>query len=249
MAALAMLFVVVAACGGQSGSDSPAPTVTRMPVNNQASEPTVSTTLDPNEVTAGQVADLISAAWGGVRSYVSVTQILPLPGASPVASPQVEASGMAVREVIMPDTKRIAITDQGATTEIVLVDGVLSKRVIAVDGTVGAWSTIDPAAIPANDPFAQTYQTMLSPEQPPYAGLSSRQRERIGTQIGEIEIGRRTCQTYRFLQVTDTGEQYQVDISLDSANLPCRIQTTTSANISQTDFTFNKPVLIGTPIA
>jgi len=241
---LALILVLVSACGG-SGDNKVPPTATGG-ASTTISEPTTSGTLAANEVTAGQIADLIASAWPTVERYVSVTIILPVSG-TPAASPEVELTGRAERDVILPNTKRIAITDQGATTEIVLVDGVLSKRATPPGGKPGPWSTVDPAKIDASDPFSPTYNTILAPETPPYSGLSDRQRQRIGTVQGQSTLNGRTCTDYLFPEVSDTGLMFKVVISLDSANLPCRIATTTGQSLSQTDYVFNTAVSIATP--
>ena len=248
----ALLFTlgfVLAACGGDSENE-PEPTVTRVAVTEPAGDPTTSTQLAPNEVTAGAIADLIAAAWTGVNEYSSITEILPVTtvSGSPIASPQIADAARAERDVIMPDTKRIAITDQGKTTEIVLVGGVISKREISADGATGQWETIDPNNVPADDPFARTYETIQQPEQPPYSGLSPRQREQIGSKVGESEINGRHCVNYSFPEVSDTGESISIVISLGVDNLPCRIETTTGDSVSRTDYTFGSVVSFATPV-
>lgn len=245
-------FLAVALVAGACGADSEEkvdPTVTRIAVTEPATDPTVSTELAPDEITAGAIADLIAAAWPSVVSYSSVTEILPVGSASPVASPQTGTPPRAERQVILPDTKRIAITDLGTTTEIVLLDGVISKRVTGPDGVTGAWEVIDTDNVAQGDPFANTYQSMLQPEQPPYSGLGQRQREQIGSKTGEVEINGRSCVGYTFPTVSDNGEQITIEIYLDAQNLPCRIDTTAHESLSRTDYLFNLPLDFATPVA
>ncbi len=245
---LLALALVAGACGADN-DDKIEPTVTRVMVTEPATEPTVSTELAPDEITAGAIADLIAAAWPSVVAYTSVTEILPIASGSPVASPESGTPPRAERQVILPATKRIAITDLGTTTEIVLINGVISKRVTDPNGVVGAWETIDPANVAQGDPFANTYQSMLQPEQPPYSGLGQRQREQIGTQTGDLEINGRTCRGYTFPTVSDNGEQITIQIYLDDQNLPCRIDTTAHESLSRTDYLFNQPIDFATPVA
>jgi len=253
VAVLFSLGFVLAACGGDS-EEQPDPTVTRVAATEPATDPTTSTELAPDEVTAGAIADLVAAAWTGVTQYSSITEILPVAPAtpvagSPIASPEADTTARAERQVILPDTRRIAITEQGKITEIVLIDSVISKREIGADGQPGPWETINPDNIDPSDPFSRTYQAMLEPEQPPYSGLSQRQRERIGTKSGEFEINGRSCVSYSFPEVSDSGDPITVVISLGADNLPCRIETTTEDSISQTDYWFNEPITIATPAA
>jgi hypothetical protein len=211
------------------------------------SESTTSATLRPGEITAGQIADRIAAAWPAVTSYRIVTTVVSSDG-TPSPSPVAELPAASEQEVVLPDTKRLVVREGGITTEIVLAGGVLSKRVTSADGTLGPWETIDPAAVDENDPFALTYETILAPAQPPYSGLSDRQRDRIGTMVGVTEINGRTCTGYLFPEVTETGERFEVFIFLDESDLLCRIETHT-LSVSQADFYFNEPITIATPAA
>lgn len=243
LAAFVLLAALVAVLAGgvlaQSGSSgTPAAEL----------EPTTSASLEPGEVTAGQIADRIAAAWSSVSTYRTVGTVMPGLG-TPEASPVPDQPASAERTVILPGTKRLEIQDGNGTIEIVLANGVLAKRITPAGGEPGGWETIDPADIDPNDPLSQTYTAMLGPEQPPYSGLSNRQRERIGTEIGASEINGRNCTGYLFPEVTETGEAIEVYLYLDTDDLPCRIETQTSDAISRTDFFFNEPLTIATPAA
>jgi len=240
-----LIGIALGACGGD---DKPDPTATAQATTIISGDPTTSATLGPDEITAGQIADRINAAWANVTSYRSTTRILPASG-TPVAAPAVELAGTAERHVILPDQKRIVITDQGATTEIVLSGGVLSKRVTPQGGEPGSWQTINPAEVDPDDPFSRTYETILAPESPPYSALSGRQRDRIGTDQGTVSINGRDCTGYLFPEVTETGERIQVIVYLDANDLPCRIETRAGLTISQTDYVFNRETAIATPVA
>jgi hypothetical protein len=235
--------------GACRGDDDPKPTATSGPPGSSSiSDPTTSATLAPGEVTAGQIADRIGAAWAGVASYRAVTRILPAIG-TPMATPAVELAASAERHVILPDRKRFLITDQGATTEIVLADGELWKRSIPPGGEPGAWDTVNPAEVAPADPFARTYQTILAPEAPPYSALSDRQRDRIGTGQGSLNIAGQECAAYLFPEVSETGERIEVFVYLGPDDLPCRIETRAGLTISQTDYVFNQEPEIATPVA
>ena len=242
---IGLLAVILAVLGSgvlaQTTTDSGTPAAD--------SEPTTSATLQPGEVTAGQIADRIAAAWPSVTSYRAVSRLISA-DATPeaIASPSSAITASTVREVILPATKRIVITEGGTTTEIVLAGGVLTKRVTGLGGDAGSSEVVDPATVADDDPFKRTYETILAPEQPPYSGLSDRQRDRIGTEIGSTEINGRECTGFLFPEVTETGETFEVVIYLDAADLPCRIETRTQA-ISQTDYFFNEPLTIATPVA
>jgi hypothetical protein len=241
-AVLGILAALIAVLGGGVLAQS-TPTGTPGP----GLEPTTSATLEPGEVTAGQIADQIAAAWASVHSYRTVSVVIPDAG-TPEPSPVAGEPASAERTVILPDTKRLVVRDASGTTEIVLSGGVLAKRVTPVNGQPGAWETVDLSNVGENDPLRQTYTSMLGPEHPPYSGLSNRQRERIGTETGTAEINGRACTGYLFPEVTETGEVVKVFIYLDATDLPCRIETQTTA-LSRTDFFFNETLTIATPAA
>jgi hypothetical protein len=246
---LLVLACAIALLGACRGDDDPKPAATsNSPGTAPVSEPTTSATLAPGEVTAGQIADRIGAAWANVTSYRSTTRILPASG-TPVATPAVELAGSAERHVILPDRKRFLITDQGATTEIVLADGVLWKRTIPPGAEPGPWATVNPADVPPSDPLTRTYQTILAPEAPPYSGLSGRQRDRIGREQGAQSIAGQECTAYLFPEVSETGEQIEVWVYIGPDDLPCRIETRAGLTISQTDYVFNQETEIATPVA
>ena len=244
--AVCLIGLALSACGGDDKAN--ATSTSLPPTPTISNDPTTSATLAPGEVTAGQIADRIAAAWPTVASYRSITRIIPASG-TPEATPAVELAGRAERHVILPDQKQIVITDQGSTTEIVLVNGVLSKRTTPPGGSPSPWQVIDPATVSPNDPFSRTYETILAPETPPYSGLSGRQRDRIGTEQGQNTINGRACTGYLFPEVTETGERIQVIVYLDNDDLPCRIETRAGLTISQTDYVFNQETAIATPAA
>lgn len=211
----------------------------------QDSDPTTSATLGPGEITAGEIADRIGAAWVNVTSYRAVSRVFPT---GDEGTPVPGAIGQTERFVILPDQKRVVIYDGNGTIEIIFVGSTLQKRQIPFGGEAGPWETIDPGAIADDDPFAVAYASILAPEQAPYSNLSDRQRDRIGTDQGTTEINGQTCTGYQFPEVTITGEQIRVTIFLGPDDLPCRIETIAGLSTSQTDYIFNQETTIATPV-
>jgi hypothetical protein len=156
--------------------------------------------------------------------------------------------GSAERFVILPDQKRVAISDGNGTFELVFSGGVLQRRQTPFGEPPGEWITVDPGSVAQDDPFATAYASILAPEQPPYSALSNRERDRIGREIGTESIGGLDCTAYRFLEVTLTGEQIQITIYLGPDDLPCRIETVAGISVSQTDYVFNQESEIATPL-
>jgi hypothetical protein len=213
-------------------------------VQGQDTDPTTSATLGPGEITAGEIADRIGAAWANVTSYRAVSRVFPTGDAG---TPVPGAIGQTERFVILPDQKRVVIYDGNGTIELVFVASKLQKRQTPFGGEAGAWEVIDPGSIADDDPFAIAYASILAPEQPPYSTLSDRQRDRIGTAQEPTEINGQTCTGYQFPEVTLTGEQIRVTIYLGPDDLPCRIETIAGLTTSQTDYVFNQETSIATP--
>ncbi|MDQ2682536.1 MAG: hypothetical protein M3Y37_03310 [Chloroflexota bacterium] len=227
---------------GGAATPEPAPNAT----GTAAEDPTTSSTLGPDEVTAGEIADRIAAAWSSVTSYRSTTRVFTA-GATPQATPGTDLTGTAERYVILPDQKRIVIYDGNGTIEIIFSGGVLQQRQTPYGAETGEWVTIDPTAIEDDDPFAVAYASILAPEQPPYSALGQRQRDRIGTRGDTVTINGRECVAYLFPEVTVTGDQIRITIYLGPDDLPCRIETLAGVSVSQTDYVFNQEVAIATP--
>lgn len=266
---LAIFFIlVIAACGGEDDTadptatrtttDSPSVmTATPTPVADSTSgnaSPAAATpvvgsaspvtepirqdaaTLAPNEVTLGVVADRIAASWPQVQTYreevVTVTSAgTPVPGAP-----------TATREVAMPERKRFVVALDGTTIEVLFVNSTLFRRV-----GDAPWTTVDVSAVTTSDPFYDIYEQMQRPVTPPYAGLSARQRERIG-EVGDlVTIDGRQCQSFIFLQVTESGERLDTTVTLDETGLPCTIETAVGGSITRSTFTYNVAVTIEPP--
>jgi hypothetical protein len=227
---------------GEGGAATPESNATE----SAAEDPTTSSTLGPNEVSAGDIADRIAAAWTAVTSYRSTTRVFSA-GATPEATPGSALTGTAERYVILPDQKRIVIYDGNGTIEIVFSGGALQQRQTPYGAETGEWVTIDPTAIDDNDPFALAYASILAPEQPPYSALGQRQRDRIGTRGDTVNINGQECVAYQFPEVTVTGDQIRITIYLGPDDLPCRIETLAGVSVSQTDYVFNQEVAIATP--
>ena len=234
----APVMTATPAAGSTSDNASPAPATPVAGVASPVVEPTRqdAATLGPNEVTLGVVADRIAAAWPHVQSYreevgTVSTAGTPIPGAPTV-----------VREVVMPEGKRFLLTQGGRTTEVLFVNGTLFRR----DGD-GPWTAVDLASIPTNDAFYEIYEQMQRPVTPPYAGLSARQRERVG-EVGDlVTIDGRQCQSFQFQQVTESGERLDITITLDETGLPCTVETDIGGSVTRSTFAYNVPITIDPP--
>lgn len=243
---LAVICAIALVTGWHTGILQPGAGAQTSPTEGATTDPTTSATLGPGEVTAGEIADRIAAAWTSVTSYRATTTIYQV-SSSPAATPAAGVTSTAERTVILPDQKRIVISDGNGTIEMIFSGGVLQIRQTPFGGEPGEWRTIDPSAVEDDDPFALAYASILAPDQPPYGSLSGRQRDRIGMEQGTLVIGGRTCTAYEFPEVTVTGELIRITIYLGEDDLPCRIETLAGLSVSQTDYIFNQDVPIATP--
>lgn len=238
-------FIIVAvallltACGG----DAPAPTATAPPVGG---------------LTVGDLADRMATAWSGVKTYRTVFTTsahaggTPPSSASPIASPVIGLE--VIDEVIVPDRKhRIYKQGGGASSEFVAVNGKVYARGPLSAGlkpaipASGGWVVVDPAAVNQSTPLGALVQSLSAPAMPPYSELSESRRNRSATNVGEVTVGDRTCTAYGIADTTATGEPINVILALDSAGLPCSIETRAGGTDNITIFTFNVPLTINPP--
>ena len=240
------LAVVLGACGGDDADPTPTlapPTVTSAagqsadtPATSPAASPADPAALQPGEVTLGQLADRIAAAWPSVTSYRSETVDL-LGDGSPVPN-----ALTVTREVLLPDRKRFVVVEGDTATEIVYVGNALFTRV-----GDGPWTPVDTSALAANDRFRQAYAQMTGPVQAPFSGVSERERERIGREGAVTSEGGRSCREHIFPEVGAVGERIEITVLIDAAGLPCSIETLAGSTRNRTTFQYNVPVTIDAP--
>lgn len=241
-----LIATTLAACGGDDTDPTPTlppPTATSAvapsgatPAASPAASPVDPSALQPGEVTLGQVADRIAAAWPSVTSYRSETANLLVDG-SPVPN-----AAVVTREVLIPDRKRFVVVEGDTTTEIVYVGNALFTRV-----GDGPWTAVDASTLQDGDRFLETYAQMTQPVEAPYSGVSDRERERVGRETTIIAEGGRTCLEYVFPEVGAVGERIEITLRVDAAGLPCLIETLAGSTRNRTTFAYNVPVTIEAP--
>jgi hypothetical protein len=234
---IALLALALAACG-QDLRPSPtgAPTATREDAT-------------PSGLTAGALADRIAAGWEIVDRYRSVTTTT-----SPGTPAAEETGTQVIEEVILPDQRR----------QVVTIDGTVQSEIVAAGGNIygkGAglpgisqpnrdpevWITINGNVLGADNTSTGFYRSFLLPAQPPYAALTESERNRPAEELGSAEIGGKTCQQYRIIDTTLTGERVQVVLSLADDGLVCAIETTSDSAVTTSLFNYDQPVSIEIP--
>ena len=237
--------LLLAACGGSSKPE---------PAGTPAAPTRPAATAENVAMTAGQLADMIAAAWSSVQTIRIVR------GAASTASPVASAPNAVIRTVTDTDAagnRRLQLfSANGASAELVAVDGLLWARgdwpfPAAAAGTpeAGGWFTVDPAMAEQDQAAGPIVSAMLAPVAPVYSGLSESQRQRAIEPLGARTIDGKSCDAYRIPATTQTGQSYDVIISLDADHLPCAIETTGLGQDALETYTFNEAMSIVAPVA
>lgn len=245
MSLIALLLLT--ACGGSS---NPEPTSTPAATISAAS----GATAENAALTAGQLADTISAAWGGVQTIRIVR------GAANSATPVAGVPNAVVRTVTEIDAagnRRLQLfSANGSSAELVAVNGQIWARgdwpfpaAAAGTPTPDGWFRVDSTLAQRDQTAGPIISAMLAPVTPVYSGLTESQRQRAVEPLGPRAIDGRTCDAYRIPATTQTGQSYDVIISLGADHLPCAIETTGLGQDSLETYTFNEEISIVAPVA
>ena len=245
MALLAVTLLLVA-CGGDSSPATPTavPTLTPEPV----------ATLPEGTITVGMVADRIGVAWGSVETMRQERSSL-ISSGTPEATAEAATETRYITEIDGNGNRRFTFEIGGMVMgEMVAIAGELWVRgiwPIPVDATgpetSDGWIPVTPEAASTDQVAAQLITGMFAPYPPIYSGLSTAERQRVVEELGPREIAGRTCQAYRIPATTETGEPYDVVLTLDENDLPCAIETTALGQTTIDIFTFNMEVTITKP--
>lgn len=234
---IALLAVVLGACGKDL---QPQPTAIPTATQNQST---------PAGLTAGMLADRIATGWQSVQRYRSTTTTHDI--GSPVSA---ESSTEVIEEVILPDQRRQVVTLNGVQqSEIVAAGGNIYGRGVTLPGipqpnrNPDVWITINGNVLGADNTYSGFYQSLLLPAQPPYAALTESKRNRPAEELGTAQFGGKTCQQYRIVDTTLTGERVSVVLSLADDGLVCAIETTSDSSVTTSVFVYDQPATIEIP--
>ena len=244
-------LVVLAGCGPM-----PASTPTAAPDTTPLTEETTATpgTPAPDELTLGDLAQRVVAAWPSVRSHrvtftgsttvmsaalgTPVAQPLSTPGATPIATPgatplaRARETFVLVREVVLPDRQRQELSGLGprdheaiAVGNELFVRGPLVEE-IASGTPPDVWIEIDPATIPEGAVISQMLGGLPRLAGAPLASLPERLLPQVVREIESVEHDGRECQVYGAADtVQATGMRVDYTIAIDDRDIPCFIET------------------------
>jgi hypothetical protein len=233
---IALLALGLAACGKDL---QPSPTAVPTATIEEAT---------PSGLTAGMLAERIAEGWKTVERYRSVTTT------ESIGTPGAAASTEVIEEVILPDQRRQVVTTGGVEqSEIVAAGGNIYGWGPKLPGISqpnrdpDVWITINGNVLGPNNSMSGFYQSLLLPAQPPYAALTDAVRNRPADELGRAEIGGKSCQQYRLVDTTLTGERVVVVLSLADDGLVCAIETTSDSSVTTSLFSYDQPASIMLP--
>jgi hypothetical protein len=246
-----VLLAVLAGCGPM-----PEATPTTTPEAAPSVEESVATPGTPAsvELTLGELADRVNAAWPAVRSYritfTGSTSATPSGLGTPVARPQatpgatpVAATGatpvarprgtfVSIREVVLPDRQRQDVRGLGENDHeaIVIGDrlyvrGPLVEQ-IAPGTPEDVWIVVDPSTLPEGSMLSRLLGGLPEVPAAPLAGLPQRLLPQVIREMGTVEQEGRECRVYGAADtIPATGMRVDYTIAVDDRDVPCFIET------------------------
>ena len=246
-----VVLAVLVGCGPMPETTPTAPVDTTPPTLDSTATPA---TPAAAELTLGDLAQRVNAAWSGVNSYrvtftgstvvmpaalgTPVARPLATPGATPIATPgatpvaRARETFISVREVVLPDRQRQEVTGLGANDhEAVAIGNQLFVRgplveQIAPGTPPDAWIEIDPEAIPEGAVISQMLGGLPQLPGAPLASLPERLLPQAVREIEAVEHDGRECRVYGAADtVPATGMRVDYTIAIDDRDIPCFIET------------------------
>jgi hypothetical protein len=251
--AVVALFALLAGCGPMpEATPTPIPEKTR-PVEESAATPATPATA---ELTLGELAARVNAAWPAVRSYritftgstvatstgpgTPVARPLATPGATPMATPgatpvaRARDTFVSIREVVLPDRQRQDVRGLGANDHEAIaigdrlyVRGPLVEQ-IAPGTPEDVWIVVDPSTLPEGSMLSRLLGGLPEVPGAPLATLPQRLLPQVIREMDTVEFDGRECRVYGAADtVQATGMRVDYTIAVDDRDLPCFIETGT----------------------
>lgn len=237
----ALLFpLALAGCGAMpEATPTPEPPAVETPPAAVATPAATATA----RLTLGDLADRVDAAWEDVESYrlVSVVAAQPNPVATPVAAAEatpgatpVATTGqiVATRDVILPDLQHLTVTGWGdndfeaiSDGETIYLRGPLAQQFDA-SASPDMWLMLRASDVPEGTQAANLLGGLPAIPMPPLAGIDERLAPQEVRDLGTMDVGGRTCQTYGTADTKlTTGQRVDNIVGIDEDDLPCFIET------------------------
>ena len=249
--AVVIFFALLAGCGPM-----PETTPTPIPETTPPVEERVATPATPAsaELTLGQLAERVNAAWPNVHSYritftgstlsvppgvgtpvarslaTPVAAPMATPGATPVARPR--ETFVSMREVVLPDRQRQEVSGLGendheaiAITDRLYVRGPVVEQ-IAPGTPEDVWIVVDPSTVSEGSMLSRLLGGLPEIPAAPLASLPERLLPQVIREMGTVEHDGRECRVYGAADtVPATGMRVDYTIAVDGRDVPCFIET------------------------
>jgi hypothetical protein len=248
---IVVLLGVLAGCGAM-----PEATPTTTPQTAPSVVESVATPGTPAsaELTLGELAERVAAAWPAVRSYritftgstsamstglgTPVARPPATPGATPVATPgatpvaRPRGTFVSMREVVLPDRQRQDVRGLGendheaiAVGDRLYVRGPLVEQ-IAPGTPQDVWIVVDPSTLPEGSTLSRLLGGLPEVPAAPLATLPQRLLPQVIREMGSVEQDGRECRIYGAADtVPATGMRVDYTIAVDDRDIPCFIET------------------------
>ena len=246
-----VLLAVLAGCGPM-----PEATPTTTPQTAPSVEERVATPGTPAsaELTLGELAGRVDAAWPAVQSYritftgstsamstglgTPVARPMATPGATPVTTPgatpvaRPRGAFVSIREVVLPERQRQEVSGLGeddheaiAVGDRLYVRGPLVEQ-IAPGTPQDVWIVVDPTTLPEGSMLSRLLGGLPEVPAAPLAALPERLLPQVIREMGTVEQDGRECRVYGAADtVAATGMRVDYTIAVDDRDIPCFIET------------------------
>jgi hypothetical protein len=209
---LAVLTVVLTACGASTSETDPTPVPTAAPI----------ATVSAGGTMVGTLLDRMEAGWTTVQS--SRSTFWTTDNEIGVAPPP---TGEVTLETTTASNRRhvVRTVNGEVVEEQMMVDGRVFMRgqivVAAIAPMVGTeqWVEVDPRAASTTNALAAQIDWLLSPIGFPFANVSEETRGQEAFPGDDVSIGGRACQTWTF----GDPDGIVQELAIDAQNLPCRL--------------------------
>jgi hypothetical protein len=246
-----VLVVVLAGCGPMPEAT---PTITPEslpPIGESVATPGTPASA---ELTLGELAERVDAAWPEVWAYritftgstsptspslgTPVARPLGTPGATPVATPgatpvaRPRGTFVSTREVVLPDRQRQEVRGLGendheaiAVGDRIYVRGPLVEQ-IAPGTPEDVWIVVDPSTLPEGSVLSRLLGGLPNVPAAPLAALPPRLLPQVIREMGTVDLEDRECRVYGAADtVPATGMRVDYTIAVDDRDIPCFIET------------------------
>jgi len=206
--------------------------------------------------TVGELADRVTAAWAGVRTYRAVRTFAVVDADATPAALSTPEAGITeiVEEAVLPDRVRQTVSVDGLTSEAVAVAGRLYARgelsaFPRPSGDAETWVLVDPAALDPSSQLGVLYAGLTAPVAVPFAALPPGARALELQPLGARQVADRECRAYRFA-TSEADERFETVIAIGPDDLPCSVEIRFRDVVTiVTYLAYNEPITIEPPTA